>query len=90
MEECLICESSGDDLVQVTERGKSSPHEFAKLRQNDEVAEKLDQQMDMFVHGRCRKYFNNHKRILADLIKNTDGEKVSMMQTKNIMCKTLF
>ena len=65
MAQCLICCSSKQDLITVTDRGKKSLREFALLRKDDRVIEYLDNNTLCYVHEECRKWFNNRKRILS-------------------------
>ena len=63
MKACVICQEGGEKLVLVTDRGKSSLKEFAKLRKNEQVLHTLQQTESCVVHENCRKTFNNKKRI---------------------------
>ena len=81
--QCILCDEGGSQLVQVTEKGISSLIEFAKMQKNDKVADKIEGAEEVYVHEKCRKYFNNRKRIAAE-IKNLNTEvKVPKMQTRS-------
>ena len=73
MEECIICRESAGQLVAVTERGKVSLIDFAKLRENEEVLNVLAGEEQHYVHETCRKWFNNRKRIASEK-KNSEVE----------------
>ena len=55
MEECIVCRESAGQLVAVTERGKASLIDFAKLRENEEVLNVLAGEEQHYVHETCRK-----------------------------------
>ena len=61
MAKCLVCCQSGENLVVVTYRGIKSLKEFAVLRSDERVIEELEKADEIYVHEKCRKWFNNRK-----------------------------
>ena len=82
MNECVICSEGGDGLVQVTKRGKASLVEFSQLQQNDSVLIKVQNSEIVFVHEKCRKWYNNRKRINAVAKNDNEEERVPKAKTR--------
>ena len=80
---CVICETGGDGLVEVTERGKKSLIEFSKLRNNDGVLDRLVSGSQIHVHETCRKWYNNRKRISAESRQEQEKDKVPRVETRS-------
>ena len=82
MNECVVCSEGGDGLVQVTERGKASLVEFSQLQQNDSVLIRVQNSEIVFVHEKCRKWYNNRKRINAVAKNDNEEEWVPKAKTR--------
>ena len=61
-----MCEKGGGSLIVVTDKGKQSLKKFAKLRHDDRVLETVENVDVCVVHERCRKWYNNHRRIESE------------------------
>lgn len=81
MDKCVICCESESQLVKLTNRGKTSLAEFAKLRENTNVLSLLDEEGEHYVHETCRKWFNNKKRILSEK-NSTEQSKKHKLETR--------
>ena len=81
--QCVVCEEGGSNLVQVGEKGKASLVEFSRLQKNESVLEKVQKSNSVFIHEKCRKHFNNRKRIAAESKSRINDEKMPKMQTRN-------
>ena len=82
MNECVVCSEGGDGLVRVTESGKASLVEFSQLQQNDSVLIRVQNSEIVFVHEKCRKWYNNRKRINAVAKNNNEEERVPKAKTR--------
>ena len=82
MNECVICSEGGDGLVRVTEHGKASLVEFSQLHQNDSVLTRVKNTEIVFVHEKCRKWYNNRKRINAVAKNDNEEERIPKTKTR--------
>ena len=82
MQNCVICDKGGEKVILVTDRGKSSLKEFSKLRQNEEVLYLLEQNEEIHVHEKCRKWYNNKKRIESEHRKLNETKQSPSLETK--------
>ena len=83
MAKCLVCCQSGENLVVVTDRGIKSLKEFAVLRSDERVIEELEKAEEIYVHEKCRKWFNNRKRIASDTKCLNEDSKSLKVETRN-------
>ena len=66
MKNCVICDKGGEKVVLVTDRGKSSLKEFSKLRCNEIVLNRLENNDEIHVHEQCGKWYNNNKNLIKE------------------------
>ena len=70
-------------MVRVGEKGKASLVEFLRLQKNESILEKVQNINSVFIHEKCRKHFNNRKRIAAESKSMINDKKMQKMQTRN-------
>jgi len=80
---CIICKDSTDEkLITVTDRGFDGLLQFSKARKEDLIYKELclakANQTQVLVHGSCRKWFNNKRRISTE-------EPCSSKKTRKIL-----
>ena len=67
---CAICSESDGNLIKVTERGLTGLIDFSKKRKEDAIHQYLQNSqtnnLPVYVHEQCRKWFNNKRRINAE------------------------
>ena len=66
---CAICSERDGNLIKVTERGMTGMIDFSIKRNEDAIHQYLQNSqtnnLPVYVHEQCRKWFNNNKRINA-------------------------
>ena len=77
MPSCVICLESNPQLVKVTQKGLASLIEYSKLRNDPGVTERLEESSEQYVHEKCRKWYNNKRRI------NSNNDSAESKKSKN-------
>ena len=77
MPSCVICLESNPQLVKVTQKGSASLIEYSKLHNDPGVTERLEESSEQYVHEKCRKWYNNKRRI------NSNSDSAESKKSKN-------
>ena len=63
MNACIVCGETNGVLTLMTEKGKKSVKECAKLRENENVLARSENDRDIYIHKECQKKFTDKRSI---------------------------